>query len=229
MDFTSSNWSESLSPHDREEPAVNNKWKLFSLKNNQLNFITAWKLWVNLSQFIDHTPNKYRKTGECNNITGWTCKCFVSHIVWLCIHQWICNYLLSHIVSHVTSHSHIMSYMTLCGHITSFMTYRSRIMSNMTSHSHDLSHMNTRDFTQSYFGREIAGIRALVAVRSELHDFQENVKEELEDMKAMVKLFLQEVQKRPTCSLEPVTADKVAPASLLVRVSTILFRTSFRT
>ncbi len=66
-----------------------------------------------------------------------------------------------------------------------------------------------------------AGDRALAAVRSELHD----VKGELEDMKAMVKLLLEEVRKTPKGGLEPaassdvgadarqVTADKVAPAS----------------
>ena len=76
-------------------------------------------------------------------------------------------------------------------------------------------------------------------MRSELHDFQDNVKGELEDMKAMIKLLLQEVQKQTTVGFEPaassnvgadaiqVIANKVAPASPLILVPTTSLRTSF--
>ena len=84
-----------------------------------------------------------------------------------------------------------------------------------------------------------AGDRALEAIRSELYDFQDSVKGELEDMKAMVKLLLEEVRKLSTGGLEPaassdvsvdtiqVIADKVATALPLVFIPTTSLRTSF--
>ena len=76
-------------------------------------------------------------------------------------------------------------------------------------------------------------------MRSELHDFQDNVHGELEGMKAMVKLLLEKVRKRSTWGLDSaasldvgadalqVTADKVAPALPLVLIPTTSLRTSF--
>ena len=72
-------------------------------------------------------------------------------------------------------------------------------------------------------------------MQSELHD----VKGDLEDMKAMVKLLLEEVRKRPKGGLEPtassdvgadtlqVIADKVAPTSAMVLIPTTSLITSF--
>ena len=54
-----------------------------------------------------------------------------------------------------------------------------------------------------------AGDKALAVVRSELHDFQDSVKGELEDMKAMVKLLLEEVRKGPKRGLEPAASSDV--------------------
>ena len=79
------------------------------------------------------------------------------------------------------------------------------------------------------------GDRGLAVTRSELHEFQDSMKGELEDVKAMVKQLLQEVQKRTTGPLEPsataeagadvaqAAADKVACAfPLIVASSTCL-------
>lgn len=51
------------------------------------------------------------------------------------------------------------------------------------------------------------GERGIAAVRSELHSFQDSVKGELEDMKAMFKELLQEVRKQRAGATPPASSE----------------------